>query len=257
MSTSLFRSRNSYGTIIDNDADVYEMSMVGPAQLNVAAVYQSEGTYEAQYVPTIVGTYDVSVRLLNKGVINAPDELYVHVVGSPYTLKVQPGEVAPANCDTSVVASDLLDIESGNTYRFTINLRDIYNNNLLVGDAKSVIKILAIYEDHSEWPSPIAIDDLYNWDQLFGVDVVGLASDNLDGTYHAQLTVYRAGSYSLEVTINDQHVQGSPWDALKVHPTGLYAPSCVVQPLSIATSMVAGTQYTFLIQTRDFYSNNM
>lgn len=39
MSISRFRSRNSYGTIIDNDVDVYEMSMVGPAQLNIVAVY--------------------------------------------------------------------------------------------------------------------------------------------------------------------------------------------------------------------------
>lgn len=88
------------------------------------------------------------------------------------------------------------------------------------------------------------------------MDVVGLASDNHDSTYAAQLTIYRAGSYTLEVTINNQHVLSSPWSTLKVQPTDLYAPSCIVEPLSVATSMVAGTQYTFLIQTRDFYSNN-
>jgi hypothetical protein len=41
LSTSLFRSRNSYGTIIDNTVDVYEMTMVGPplGALSVIAVY--------------------------------------------------------------------------------------------------------------------------------------------------------------------------------------------------------------------------
>lgn len=66
-----------------------------------------------------------------------------------------------------------------------------------------MIKILAIYESHDEWPSPIRIDDLHNWRQLYGLDVVGLASDNQDSTYAAQLTIYRAGSFVLEVTIND------------------------------------------------------
>jgi hypothetical protein len=104
-------------------------------------------------VPTVEGIYTVSVKLLNE-----------HVVGSPYELYVQPGEVAPGNCDTTVADSDLLEIEAGNTYRFTINLRDIYNNNLLTGAPSSVIKIVAIYEDHDEWPSPINIVDLHNWE---------------------------------------------------------------------------------------------
>lgn len=38
-------------------------------------------------------------------------------------------------------------------------------------------------------------------------------------------------------------------------PSGLYAPTCV--PVAIPTNMVAGTSYSFLIQSRDFFSNNM
>lgn len=47
----------------------------------------------------------------------------------------------------------------------------------------------------------------------------------------------------------------NPFSPLLVSPTDLYAPSCV--PQDIPLSMVAGTQYTFKIQSRDFYSNNM
>lgn len=47
---------------------------------------------------------------------------------------------------------------------------------------------------------------------------------------------------------------GSPWPQLKVKPTNLYAPNCLQQ--GIPVQMDAGVEYTFLIQTRDFYSNN-
>ena len=67
--------------------------------------------------------------------------------------------------------------------------------------------------------------------------------------------MYRAGTFILEVKVNEQNVAQSPWNPLMVAPSDIYAPSCV--PLGIPTTMIAGTQYTFKIQSRDFYSNNM
>lgn len=46
----------------------------------------------------------------------------------------------------------------------------------------------------------------------------------------------------------------SPWTSVSVAPTDLYAPNCVVK--DIPTSMISGTEYSFQIQSRDFYSNN-
>jgi hypothetical protein len=40
-----------------------------------------------------------------------------------------------------------------------------------------------------------------------------------------------------------------------VAPTTVYALNCVA--LSVPASIIAGTQYTFQIQGRDFYSNNL
>jgi hypothetical protein len=57
------------------------------------------------------------------------------------------------------------------------------------------------------------------------------------------------------VKVNGLHVFNSPWSPVNVAPNDLYAPSCV--PKGISTTMVAGTQYTFQIQSRDFFSNNM
>lgn len=64
MSESYFQSRNSFGTILDNAADEYEMSFEGPGYFTVKGVYQQEGLYQAQYVPTIAGDYTVHVTLL-------------------------------------------------------------------------------------------------------------------------------------------------------------------------------------------------
>jgi hypothetical protein len=58
LSKSVFRSRNYYGTVLDNTQDFYEMKMVsGDVELVVSAVYLSEGQYEAEYVPKVIGTY--------------------------------------------------------------------------------------------------------------------------------------------------------------------------------------------------------
>lgn len=64
-----------------------------------------------------------------------------------------------------------------------------------------------------------------------------------DGTYQGQLTLYRAGTFTLSVKVNGQHVKDSPWSPVLVSPSDLYAPACVTK--GIPVSMLAGTQYTF------------
>lgn len=144
-------------------------------------------------------------------------------------------------------------MHAGRTYLFTVDLLDIYSNAMSLADER--IEILAEYQDHTEWPSPIGIPDLQNWQALYGTNIAGVATNNKDGSYQGQLTLYRAGLYQLSVKINDQHVVDSPWTPVLVLPTNLYAPSCV--PLGVPSLIEAGSQYTFQIQTRDFYSNNL
>jgi hypothetical protein len=114
---------------------------------------------------------------------------------------------------------------------------------------------MAVYQNNAAWPSPISIPDLTNWQSIFGIDIAGLCSNKNNGAYSCQLTTYRSGLYSLSVKVNGLNVLNSPWSPVNVAPTELYAPSCV--PKGIPLTMVAGTQYTFQIQSRDFFSNNM
>ena len=146
--------------------------------------------------------------------------------------------------------------KAGTTYYFTTVLVDIYKNHLISNPAEGTkIEIKARYLNHDDWTSPIGVPDLKQWQQVFGKDIVGIASSNNDGTFSSQITLYRAGSYQLSVQVNGADVTDSPFTTqLKVRPTDLYAPACVMK--DVKTEMTAGVPVQFEIQTRDFYSNN-
>ena len=62
--------------------------------------------------------------------------------------------------------------------------------------------------------------------------------------------------FTLSIKVNGGHVLASPLlNGLQVKPAEIYAPTCVVNGLSLL--MVAGQTYTANIQARDFYSNNL
>lgn len=75
LSSSLLQSRDSYGSALDNIADVYELSFESESSFAVTAVYLGNGLYQAQYVPFVAGTYTVHVKLYDE-----------HIYGSPYEL---------------------------------------------------------------------------------------------------------------------------------------------------------------------------
>lgn len=66
-----------------------------------------------------------------------------------------PGEISSANSFTSIESAQIQSLKAGSTYLFAISLLDIYQNALQDGDNSSEIQILAEYESHSDWPSPI------------------------------------------------------------------------------------------------------
>lgn len=146
-------------------------------------------------------------------------------------------------------------MEAGITYFFTIQMRDIYNSKQIMKQPDTTIEILASYLDHDDWPSPISIPDLNDWQSIYGSNIQGIALDQGDGTYEAQLTIYKAGSFTLNVRVNSLDLEDSPFTPIEVSPTNLYAPSCIT--LGIPDTMIAGTEYSLKIQGRDFYSNNL
>lgn len=100
----------------------------------VKGVYEADGLYRAQYVPKVAGDYTVHVTLLG-----------VDVSGSPYNIVVLPGEISSLDSYTTIISAELLELEAGITYLFTLQLVDIYRNLLIAGNHGSEIEILALY----------------------------------------------------------------------------------------------------------------
>ena len=87
-----------------------------------------------------------------------------------------------------------------------------------------------------------------------GVDIAGAVEDLGTGKYIGQVTIFKAGQFTLDVKINSIEMTGSPFSTFTVSPVEVYAPQSV--PLGVPTTAVAGVTSTFQIQGRDFYSNN-
>jgi hypothetical protein len=195
-------------------------------------------------VPQIAGEYQVTVTLRDE-----------EILGSPFTATVYPGEVKPSLSTTTIDSAEIAAIEAGITYFFTLQAVDIYGTLHYQSNPDLDISILVVYENHDSWPSPIGIADATDWQATYGTDIAGIAIDSGDGSYACQVTLYRSGQFYIEVKISSIHVSGSPYSPLLVRPTNIYAPYCV--PLGISETMVAGDQYSFRIQGRDFYQNNI
>lgn len=180
------------------------------------------------------------------------------VSGSGYTLTVYPGQIRQTSCYTNVSGSPSR--VAASAYTYTISFVDLWNNlhYQTLSDEISrgmIVSVFADYINHSNYPSPIGIPDLSGWATTYGTRVTGSASDTNNGKMTASLTIRRAGTYRLYTKIDNTNVAGSPFSYLEVTPTSIHAPSCVAQ--SVPTQMMAGFSYSFKIQGRDQYSNNL
>ena len=110
-------------------------------------------------------------------------------------------------------------------------------------DDNLLVAVNAIYKNHNDWPSPIGVADLTDWQTIYGTSISGTAIDKDNGTMTGSVIIKRAGIYTLSITVNGFHIKNSPHSAFKVKPASLYAPSCV--PVGIAETMYAGYDYSF------------
>ena len=180
------------------------------------------------------------------------------VSGSGYTVTVYPGQIDSSKCYISLTGTPT--VEASVAYTFPISFVDIYDNlhYQSLSDEISggmVVSVTADYVDHNNYPSPIGIADLANWQTTYGTSITGSASDSSDGTMAASVTIQRAGSYSITAIVDGTEVIGSTFSSVDFQPTTLNAAKCEV--LSVPSQIMAGFDYSFKIQGRDQYSNNL
>lgn len=109
--------------------------------------------------------------------------LDVEISGSPFNAIIYPGEVKSSLCTSTVDADEITELRAGITYFFTITFFDIYGNEhyQTMTDDMLDVAILAEYEDHDAWPSPILIADASDWQANYGSNIAGIAIDNNNG----------------------------------------------------------------------------
>jgi hypothetical protein len=246
------QSRNSIGDIIDNTNDNYQLYFSGPNGLTTGefyatAVYQADGLYKSQYVPQLAGTYVLTITLLGDD-----------IKGSPWSVTVEAGEIDSSNCLSNLGVAPISGV-AGMTKFFTINTFDMFGNQQRSSYTYTNITIEATYEDNTQYTSPLGIADVANWAEIYGRDIAGISQDNKDGSYAAQITIYRAGKFSLSIRINDIDISGSPYslstDYFYIAPSDIYAPTCVIN--AYTPTQTSGVAFTFYVQGRDFYANNI
>lgn len=113
------------------------------------------------------------------------------------------------------------------------------------------VTVVADYVNSANWPSPIGIPDLAVGTSVNGAALVAAA----DGTISETVPIVIAGTYTVTVKVDSTNVIDSPYSHLEVSPTTLSAPESVAS--GVPALMYAGFSYSFLVQGRDQYHNNL
>lgn len=123
------QSRNFVGSLLSWTDDTYTVSLVrsdggGSEEYSATAVHQSNGLYEVTLTPLIAGDYTMTVHLTND--YTATSGVATEISGSSFTVTVEPGEIDPAACYTSLSGSPTS--EANVAYYFTIYFVDLWGN---------------------------------------------------------------------------------------------------------------------------------
>eukprot|EP01113_Clastostelium_recurvatum_P004024 TRINITY_DN1178_c0_g1_i1.p1 TRINITY_DN1178_c0_g1~~TRINITY_DN1178_c0_g1_i1.p1 ORF type:complete len:1144 (+),score=354.68 TRINITY_DN1178_c0_g1_i1:38-3469(+) len=174
------------------------------------------------YNITVSGKYDVDVTVHGEP-IDTPT----------FSLELVPASLDPYN--SLAQGRGLSSATSDIPVTFTLQLRDIWSNNLLdnIGAELSVTMVL------EEDPSVVV------------VPTITPAGSQYEITYMATV----AGNYTLSVEVNDVPVMGSPFSPV-VSPSFVSPPNCIAEFPALETSP-AGENVTIIIHIRDAQNNTI
>jgi fibro-slime domain-containing protein len=207
--------------ILGGDGDDFSAQLTHKTDSNVPTVTASiadlnDGTYRVSYTPTIVGAYDISVFYKNSKIRN-----------SPWVTTVAAGP-ATTNSDFSIPSNTHI---AGQSYTFTVQARDAFNNERSVGgDSFSV----------SFSPND---------------GVTASVTDLQNGKHRVTWSSTVAASYEVYVKLSGADISGSP-GSLSVVPAAASPTSSRMSGNALFTA-TAGVPSSFTIQPRDRYGNTI
>jgi hypothetical protein len=249
--TFTIQSADFNGNPVNSTNDNYQIQLTGPANLTIGDIYTSaiydtianNGSYIVTYIPLIVGQYKLVVTLNGQAIKD-----------SPFTVNVGIGDIS---AKLSTISNLILPLNgvAGNTITFNLNLYDVFNNKFTENpkDDPDII-VEAVFNNANSYLSPIGLPDLTNWQNVIGINFYGIIESNNDGTFKVYLTILKAGTFDLNITLKNNLMIIAP-NTINISPNTLDASKCVYQ--SLPTSYRSGTQMILNVQCRDIYYNNI
>eukprot|EP00696_Hemimastix_kukwesjijk_P000896 gnl/Hemi2/11171_TR3860_c0_g1_i1.p1 gnl/Hemi2/11171_TR3860_c0_g1~~gnl/Hemi2/11171_TR3860_c0_g1_i1.p1 ORF type:complete len:800 (-),score=268.87 gnl/Hemi2/11171_TR3860_c0_g1_i1:143-2542(-) len=212
--------------------DKFVVSFIeGPALPKCSVVDHYDGTYTVSYTAMQHGAYKLSITADT-----------AHIEGSPFTIRVAPGNAAPAL--TECMGDGLRGGAAGQQCSFDLTLYDLLKNRKQTGGATVLVQAFRPEDDRvvvsSDAPQP---------DDHFKLKVV----DKNDGSYNVTYCFLTAGQYKLRVLLNGAPIPHSPF-AISVAAGPADNMQCTVVGDGLLAG-VCGVKGNFVVEARDCYGN--
>jgi len=161
----------------------------------------NDGRYEIRFCPRALGSHSIRVSLNGGG----------DVIGSPFNFLVQPGAASAKHSSAHGPALDGGVLHDG-VGNFLIIARDALGYRLERGGEPFAVKVVPRTHLH------------YGHVHAF--------KDNGDGSYDVQFTTAVSGKYQVEVTLDYEHIRGSPFPVTTNSAAGAHTPRSPRSPRS-------------------------
>jgi hypothetical protein len=207
--------------------DSLKITLLGNQTLDAQLVDFGDSTYNATFMITVSGDYQVEATLLD-----------VHIAQSPRYLLVRPAEIVPGKCEPS--GFGIIGAAVGLVNKFVIQARDRFGNRRDEPDGVFISRF-TVDQDKDPWrgdPPPINFTSVY----LGG------------GRHLMSYNLSEAGNYIMATKFGDQFIMKGSLPIF-VEPAPVDPQACVSTGDGIADT-IAGETTSFLLQLRDKYQNN-
>jgi len=216
------QSRDQFGNVLGTTSDNYVVNISdGTEIINTTVTSLGAGLYNLSFIPRIIGTYDVHIKLDNNTDIH----------DTPYVLTVVPGDPDAATSSVSDGTGHSTAVSGVETY-VVVQVRDSFSNDL---DYETV----ALFDTHSLNCASVNTDVACTYTSA--------------GQYDCRYTPTESGACTLHLTISGTHITGSPF-SVAVSPGEISASYC--HAIGIEDG-VAGSTQSFKIQAQDANGNNL
>lgn len=208
---------DSYGNKLDRK-EVIDTMFAGPRRVLKKVRDPGTGKQHVSYTPEKSGNYSIYVFVRGS-----------NISGSPFSLFVSPS--APMPSRSRLWGEGLQGSRAGVPGTLALAVFDTYDNPILKGGDE--VKA-----------------------HLIGPDDLACAVEDLgNGTYAISYTAVKIGMYRLNIVLNDEEVQGSPY-AVKITNAPISPTTTFAYGAGLRYA-IAGYQAFFTIQSADDFGNNM